>query len=139
MVKTACRKVAFEFLLKEQEPKSKVKHIKYSTLELQSYLKSENIFKRTKIFIFKSRTRMLNLGFNYGKKILCKICKHGNDDQQHLLECIKLKMKHPFITENIKYNDIFESNRKKQDNAGKIIEKLYRARELILEQMITEN
>ena len=137
-IKIACKRVALAFLLKEQESKSKVKHIQYSSLQLQNYLKSDTLFKRTKLFKFKLRTRMLNLGFNYGKKFSCKICKLGNDDQQHLLQCIKLKMKYPFITENINYNDIFNTNAEKQENAGNILEKLFRTRIEILEEMLEE-
>ena len=56
IVKKACNVSAFEYLLKENSSKSKVKHIKYSALELQPYLKSNNIFDTTKkIFYFQTK------------------------------------------------------------------------------------
>ena len=77
---------------------------------------------------------MVSVGFNFGKKQKCKMCLNGDDDQLHLIQCIQLKIKHPFITENINYNDIFDSNAEKQGNIGKVMLKLHRSREEILLQ-----
>ena len=132
-IKAACKKVSLEYLCKENSSKSKVKHIEYSSLVMQKYLRSVNIYNSTKKFMFKLRTRMLNVGFNYGKKYQCRLCFFGNDDQAHLMQCIKLRMKHPFLTENIHYNDIFEENETKQENIGKIMQRLFRTRKEILD------
>ena len=71
---------------------------------------------------------MVNVGYNFGKKYQCRLCYDGDDDQQHLIQCIRLKIKNPFIAEDINYNDIFEANEETQGHIGKIMLKLYRSR-----------
>ena len=88
--------------------------LSYSSLEIQPYLKSELIYNRTKKFLFKLRTRMVDVGFNFGKKNKCKLCLVGNDDQENLLKCFKLKTAHPDLLQDLNYCDIFGDNIEKQ-------------------------
>ena len=79
IVNKAFEMAAFQFLIKEKETKSKSKmsKLEYVTLELQPYLKSDIIFNRTKKFVFRLRTRMVNVDNNFGKKKSCKVCAIG--------------------------------------------------------------
>ena len=74
IVKKALKKKAFEYLQVEKNRKNKIKNIQYSTLELQQYLKTDKIGLRRKKLLFKTRTRMLQVGHNYGKKQSCPVC-----------------------------------------------------------------
>ena len=95
----------------------------YSSLELQPYLKSDAIFNRTKKFLFKLRTRMVDVGYNFGNKIKCKICAVGNDDQENLMKCFMIKIRNPMLLQDLSYEHIFGSDVQKQESIGKSLEK----------------
>ena len=63
-------------------------------------------------FIFKARTRMLNIKSNYkngNKDLSCKPCKKTEESQSHLLVCEELNDK--IILKNLqKYEDLFCDN-----------------------------
>ena len=66
MVKKACKKVAFNYLIKEKNKKSKLSELKYNDLNMQSYFQTHLISKRKQILLFKFRSRMINVGANFG-------------------------------------------------------------------------
>ena len=109
-------------------------NLKYSELNIQKYLTTNIIKSKRKIVIFKARTRMLNVTDNYGQKIHCPLCKIGQDDQKHLIECIVLKIACPEILNNIdtKYEDLYSNNLEKQNEIGKLLEIAMRKRTEIL-------
>ena len=137
LVKNACKNEALTFLLNEKESKNKSKmaHLSYSSLELQPYLKSDLLYNRTKKFLFRLRTRMVNVPHNFGKKKRCKICFTGDDDQCHLLKCLRIKLVYPELLQNLNYNDIFDTDINKQAEIAKIIERAYRLREEIIDDL----
>ena len=108
IVKEACKAASLEFLIKEKDTKNKSKLSKlvYSSLELQPYLKSDAIFNRTKKFLFKLRTRMGDVGYNFGKKIKCKICAVGNDNQENLMKCFMIKIRNQSLLQDLNKTDI---------------------------------
>ena len=77
---------------------------------------------------------MVNVGFNYGNKVCCPLCRSQDDTQEHLTQCllIKLKCKEIFhMTE--KYEDIFGSDCKKIIKIAKICESTLRIREELID------
>ena len=119
IVKAACKKTAFKYLLKEQENvQSKMGNIKYRDFKMQEYLKTEEISTKLKKLAFKLRLRMVRVSNNMGIKGPCPLCKHiitgavQYDTQEHLIGCVILKEKVQEIRENteIKMNDIFSDN-----------------------------
>ena len=112
-------------------------NLNYSSLELQPYLKCDKMYNRTKKFLFRLRTRMVNLPHNFGKKIKCKICLIGDADQVHLIKCLRIKIVYPELLKDLNYYDIFDTDIKKQTEIAKIMEQAYRVREEILDE-ITE-
>ena len=58
---------------------------------------------------------MLLVAANYGQETKCFACMLDLDTNQHLLECVMLKLKSPELIENTKiiYDDIFSTNIKK--------------------------
>ena len=133
-VKTACKKKAFEDLLKEKEKLSKMENNNYCTFQMQKYFTSSNISLRQKKLIFKLRSKMAKVGYNYGQKISCPLCKLHEDNQDNLLECIILKMrcKELYMLKDEKYDDIFSSNLNKLGNISKIYQRCFEIREEIL-------
>ena len=95
LVKSKVKVAAFEFLIKIQATKSKLRNIKYKTLELQNYLKPGNSMTiQDKSFIFEVRSRMLPVKCNFktGQSDLkCRKCDIDDEDQQHLLTCTALE------------------------------------------------
>ena len=82
---------ALEELLSEKSKLSKVSELTYTKLEMQQYLLDENLSTRQKQLLFRWRTKMTKVGWNYGKKdMLCPICSDAEDTQDHLLECSAL-------------------------------------------------
>ena len=133
-VKIAMKITAFKFLNIEKNRKSKILNLKYSELKIQNYFTTNKFKSKRKIIIFKARTRMLNVFHNFGQKIKCPLCKIGEDDQKHLLECIILKFTCPQILNNtdIKFTDIFSDNLDKQCEVGNLLEIALRKRTEIL-------
>ena len=77
MVKTACKKVAFEFLLKLKDGHSKGEDIVYGNFKLQNYLNSELFNTKQAKLLFKLRSRMVDVRNNYKNKykdnLLCPV------------------------------------------------------------------
>ena len=54
---------------------------------MQKYLECRELSIKQKKLIFKARTGMLPVGFNYGKKIPCPLCQMNDDTDLHLIKC----------------------------------------------------
>ena len=77
---------------------------------------------------------MVKVGHNFGKKNRCKVCSIGKDDQEHLMQCLMVKLRNPDLLNELNYNDIFDKDTQKQGAIGKILEKSFRIREEILDK-----
>ena len=109
-IKEKIQKTAFEKLIRRKEMHSKVKHIKYETLEMSDYLKPsvDQVCKEEAQLIFKIRCRVTNVKVNQRGKyydLNCRICKEEEESQEHLLICKDLETKTEI--ENVNYEKIF--------------------------------
>ena len=114
---------------------SKLKNNNYEKFEMQPYLKSNKISLRKKKILFKARTRMLKVKWNFGDKSPCPVCCLEGDNQEHLLGCIMIKLKCNSIFENknnCTYADIFSTDIGKQNNVAELLFEAMRTRELLL-------
>ena len=111
-VKESCKRKAFEYLLSEKENLSKLENNCYSNLKIQNYLSSPNLTIRQKKIMFKLRTRMTKVGYNFGKKVLCPLCLNHEDNQEEMLECVilKLQCKELYQKDDEKYDDVFSAD-----------------------------
>ena len=84
---------------------------------------------------------MTKVGYNFGQKILCPLCKLHEDNQKGILECIILKVHctELYQQKEENYEDIFSGCVKKQEKIAKIFQKCFESRAEILEQMTPEN
>ena len=135
LIKKSCREKALQFLLKEKESLSKLENNSYNCLEMQSYLKNKRITIRQKKLLFRLKTRMVKVGYNYGRKVVCPLCGLHNDDQSGLLECVILKMncKELYNKKNEKYEDIFSGNIEVLKNISTLLQKVIQVREELLD------
>ena len=108
----------------------------YMYHKIQKYLTTDKMSQNTKRVLFRARTRMLNVQSNYGKHTPCPLCKMEEDSQQHLLECLIIKINNPDILNNVNsiYEDIYSNNIDKQNNITKLIEMAINSRKIILKQ-----
>ena len=76
---------------------------------------------------------MLPVGANYGQDIKCFACQISSDTNQHLLECVMIKLRCPDIIENtdIVLENIYSSDMEKVTKIAKLLRSALRARELI--------
>ena len=127
MVNNRVNTTALKELTDEKNTLSKVSGLMYDKLEMQQYLFDENIPTRLKQQLFRWRTRMVKVGWNYGKKDKCPICSDSDDTQIHLLECNALKISEPANpgSEDNEYNLALHMRR---------LEAAIRRREIILEE-----
>ena len=141
IVKDACKDAAFKDLTKEIETRNltKIKNIKYEELKMQTYLKCKELTIKQKKVIFKARTGMLPVGFNFGGKNLCSLCELSDDTEKHLLDCVVIKMNCPDLMENIDtvYNDVYSSSIDKVSKIAKLLSSALRAREILKNNMNT--
>ena len=86
-------------------------------------------------YMFRLRTRMVKVGHNFGRKILCPLCGLHSDDQKGLLECMILKIncKELYLKNNKKYEDIFSENIKDLKNISALMQKIPDVREELLD------
>ena len=135
-VKQSCKMKAFEYLLKEKEKLSKLDNLKYNSLNMQTYLKSNQISTKHKKFLFRLRTRMVKVGKKFGKNTLCPLCSLHEDDQKGLLNCITLKLncKELYDKQDQTYENIFSPNIEIQTDTSKLIQQCLRTREELLYQ-----
>ena len=89
IVKEHVKEAAFKYLTKIQSTHTKAENIKFKTLELQDYLKSESDMTiNEKSFAFAARSRMIDVkcNFKFGKADLkCRKCLIQDETQEHLL------------------------------------------------------
>ena len=104
---------------------------------MEPYLKSNAISLKKKRILFQAQTKMLNVKCNFGNQFFCPLCKLKLDNQEHLLECIMIKVKCPDILENKKkceYNDIYSTKLEKLANISDLLLQAIRMREILLSQ-----
>ena len=112
-VKKACEDKALEYLNRKKAGHSKVLHLSHTRWETQPYLQPNQISSHEAKFIFLLRTRMLDVKMNYRNKhpnLSCPICESANDEQAHLLACVKLVDEMELVEDGFSYENIFESN-----------------------------
>ena len=90
LVNNQIRSSAFTELEVEKAAMSKLSSVSYDKLQIQSYLTDQALPTRLKILAFKWRTRMVNVGWNFGRKDKCPLCMDADDTQNHLLYCDEL-------------------------------------------------
>ena len=116
--------------------KTKTANLKYEVFELQEYLKTDQITHKRKILLFKLRTKMTKVGYNFGRKSQCPVCKIDTepDEQSHLLNCLILKLEiNDILSSDSKYEDIFCNNIEKLKDIVFVLEKALRKREDLLD------
>ena len=135
LVKEKCKNIALKYLLEDNEGKSKLNKLKYYELSMQNYLKTEEMTTKQKKYLFRFRTQMIRVGFNYGNKIHCPLCVSKQDyTQEHLFECFAMKL-HSSKLFNIKdeqYEDIYSQNVQKLVKISRICESVEITREKLI-------
>ena len=106
----------------------------YSELKLQKYLETDEINTKHKTLLFKIRTRMVQTSNNFGTKALCPLCLTEEDVQDHVIDCIIVKIRCPEVvtTESMCINDALQNDVKKMHKFAVIFELAWRTREEIL-------
>ena len=89
IVKQNIKEHTFRKLMERKENHSKIKDLVYSKFEMQDYLKpgSQIITRKEIEFIFKLRSKMVNIKANYKgsqKTITCSSCNNGEETQEHI-------------------------------------------------------
>ena len=83
LVKEACRKKAFNFLMEEKEKvSSKMGKLMYSELAMQNYLSSQELSTPKKKLLFLLRVRMLKIPNNMGQRNMCSLCEDENNKRK---------------------------------------------------------
>ena len=128
-----------EFIKSNVELMKKIKSITYKKkLEMQNYLKTYKIFTHRKKLLFKIRTKMLNVGQNYGKAVLCPLCLNEKDNQSHLTKCTRIQSSLSILTSHIKMEDAFLENMDNVNELSIMMEKILQRREVLMESIRTE-
>ena len=78
---------------------------------------------------------MVNVANNFGKKKKCKIGIVSSDDQRYILNCLRIKLVYPELLQDLNYNNIFETDTQKQADIAKILERAFRLREEIIDEL----
>ena len=134
LVKLKTRQKAFEHLQKLKSCHSKVAHIPYEKLSMQSYLLPglEDISNDERKYIFQARSRMLgkikNNYRNKFKNILCIACGKAECSQQHAMLCPKLLGRNKILSHIPAYEQLFGTDLSEQVYVVRIIKENLRNR-----------
>ena len=116
LVKSKINILTLNYLINIKDGHSKMTNLKYSNLEIQSYLISENIYPHLAKQIFKWRTRMVNFKMNFkngSTDLLCPFGCQEEDRQDLILKCPVMISHLPELTSTkIDYNNLFSTNLK---------------------------
>ena len=111
LVKVKAFEYEFSRLMKAKNGHSKMDNLSYSKLEMQKYLRLENLYASGARTLFRYRTRMANFGENFREgsaAVNCPLCGlHLDNQEMAFYNC-------PVIKANVKirgqYEDIFKKN-----------------------------
>ena len=80
---------------------------------------------------------MINVGSNFGRKDTCKLCKMELDNQEHIIQCSKIKDEVSEVRQNyiIKHDDIYSKSFQKKKAAVKLYAVALRKRKEILNRV----
>ena len=136
-LRIAIKKQAFDYLIEKikNDDMKKIKNIPYKNLEMQNYLKTDKIFTHRKKLLFKIRTRMLNVGHNYGKMITCPLCLNEDDNQSHLIKCTAIQNSLTVQTSHIHLEDAMRENMDKANELSIVMEKILQKREILIDSL----
>ena len=113
-------------------------NLEYKELKIQNYFIDDRVESWIAKDIFKFRTRMVNVNENFKNNFqyedLCPICKKSQDNQNHLLECQKLRDINPSLNVNRNYLDIFKDDSLKVYESARILIKAFETRKKILDK-----
>ena len=112
MVKKKAREISFTKFMTKKMTLSKLADTMYTSLEIQSYLKSDkfSVYEARMVFSFRTRMAPFRNNFKNLKETICHLCSTHTDDQKALAQC-PIIIKH-FGTVNI--SQIFSSNISKE-------------------------
>ena len=143
-VKKIIKEQAFIYLIDQVKERNMTKIInnKYSELKIQDYLNSSEVSRNVKKFIFKLRSKMIDVSANFGKKEVCPICKTDENNQLHLLDCegldLDLDISGQITDKNTMYNNIYEEDSDVVIEVSRLLYKAYQKRDIILDQTRTD-
>ena len=100
------------------------------------YFQTKNIPRRKQILLFKFRSRMINVGNNFGRLTKCQICFKEDDNQEHLFKCDILNVANEFLDSDIsiEYSDLFSNQIEKLQNIINRGDTILRKRENIMDK-----
>ena len=114
LVKKQASELALLKLLEKKDGHSKMMNLDYASIEMQEYLKDQELTPAQAKIVFKFRTRMENFSDNFrgGQPTkACPVCNSSPDTQAHSFEC-------PIVKKNVhheaKLEDIFSTGAKRE-------------------------
>ena len=89
-IRKLVEKAAFDYMIKEKNGLSKFKDIKYESLKIQDYLKSEKFSPNEKNLLYALRSRSHSAKMNYKKinssNLMCTLGFQNVEDQSHIFK-----------------------------------------------------
>ena len=137
LVKSKIQVAAFNYLMMEKQPKTKMDKIKYSKLQISPYLMTPLFKHKEAVQLFALRTRTVRgIQSDFGEMYVDKHCplQCGDiDTVENILKCNKLQNHIKCSQKDIKYDDIFSSDISKQKAATLLYMDLMEQREQLME------
>ena len=137
-VKAHINEAAFKWLKNEQQSLRKIQDLKYSSLSIQNYLKSEYLSVQQRKFLSHLRGKMIKVRKNYSKmyeSLFCPLCSSKGylleENQKHLLDCVSLSNNSELDT-GTNYSDIFSDIPEKYENITVLLQQKLRLRDKLL-------
>ena len=128
IIKRKIRGHAFQYLVEKKDRRNgKGKEIQYTELDMQNYLKTENIDinNNERKLTFQLRTRMCYQIKSHFRSMyedsVCEGCQKEESNTQHILECNQLLGKNELVTYLPLYEDLFGNNEEEQVYISRII------------------
>ena len=138
LVKAKTTEAGFRYLLTEKNKQSKISHIEYKNLKIQRYLFGENNDMEMAKFIFKARSKTLDIKSQRKWKYEdqnCVGCNVKIENENEILFCTGFgnPAKDTNWTKTLSYNWFYEGSVSDMVQIGKIVKNRLKVRQDILE------
>ena len=138
ILNNAVKVKALEELNKIKASHSKVEKVKHNYLEMQKYLKPNDLkmTKENAETIFKMRSRVTEVKINYRGKyetLECDLCSEEEETQEHILKCKEI-IKETNNDKELEYSKLLDGNMNNQLEIAKIFTENMKRRKKLLDK-----
>ena len=133
LVKTKTKEAAYRYLIEEKNKQTKISNIQYKELNIQDYLFGGNVNTKMSKFIFKARSKNIDIKsfkkWKYEDK-LCIGCNKNEENESEIMYCEGFGE-----SENLAYSMLYSNSTQEIVLVAKYLTKRLKVRQKLMERI----